>query len=227
MGEICVSAGSAHVCELQIESSCNVNQPCPTGLVCASDNLCRDPCSAAQPCTGSGQQCISGACFDQGPTDGGPDTGPSSDSASDAPSDTNPNAVTYSQMFSGGQVADAQCAAWDNFRLALSGTYTSITLSGSNDPVGITCTGVVANELCNGLHTGAAQSMLACGSHGWTVKNCGGDDWAITPTEGDPCTCISSANAYVLAPCTGSQYWGAIDAMTCSSLTQTMTLTCQ
>jgi len=107
--ERCVSVGvDSNICELPGEASCTAGGNCPTGLVCAADNQCRNGCSATQACPVAGQGCVAGACYDpaQGdasfgdafitadsstPADGSPVDG-SSEAASDAPFMPNPDA---------------------------------------------------------------------------------------------------------------------------------------
>jgi len=105
-GERCVSIGmDSNVCELPGEASCGSGGTCPTGLVCAADNQCRNGCSATEACPVDGQSCVAGACYDpsQGdasfgdvfitadssnPVDGSPPV----EAASDAPFMPNPDA---------------------------------------------------------------------------------------------------------------------------------------
>ncbi len=145
--------------------------------------------------------------------DGGSDSG-----ASDGSS----GAVTYSQTFAGNVPTAAQCTAWQNFRLALSGTYTKLTFSGSNDPTGITCTGIAASQLCTDLHNGTTTtSAISCGGTAFSIGSCGSD--VAIGNVGQVCMCFTAYN-YQLTPCAG--FGGAIDASSCGSETQTLTLTC-
>jgi hypothetical protein len=104
-GERCVSVGmDSNICELTSEESCTNGATCPTGLVCAADDQCRNGCSSTAACPVAGQSCVSGACYDPSPgSDAGPvfdatyvDTGSKSDgtseAAADAPFVPNPDA---------------------------------------------------------------------------------------------------------------------------------------
>lgn len=64
---ICLSADGDvdGVCRLPEESACSEHVPCPEGLVCATDNTCRNHCDGATPC-GFGKACIDGACYEGG-----------------------------------------------------------------------------------------------------------------------------------------------------------------
>ncbi len=64
-GDRCVSVGvDSNICQLPGEASCTNGATCPTGLVCAADNQCRNGCSATQACPVAGQGCVAGACYD-------------------------------------------------------------------------------------------------------------------------------------------------------------------
>jgi hypothetical protein len=109
-GERCVSVGvDSNICQLPGEASCTNGATCPTGLVCAADNQCRNGCSASQACPVGGQSCLAGACYDpaQGdasfgdvfstadsstPLDGSAPVDGSSEAAPDAPFMPNPDA---------------------------------------------------------------------------------------------------------------------------------------
>ena len=69
--ERCIVSGTTGVCELPQELTCSGTKPCPTTLLCASDEQCRTPCEMTNQCAG-GQVCLAqavtaivgGACFD-------------------------------------------------------------------------------------------------------------------------------------------------------------------
>ena len=69
--ERCIVSGTTGVCELPQEVTCSATKPCPTTLLCASDEQCRTPCEMNNQCAG-GQVCVAqavtavvaGACFD-------------------------------------------------------------------------------------------------------------------------------------------------------------------
>ena len=48
-------------CRLPAEDNCSA-APCPSGLVCATDQSCRSPCSIDPDCKVQGQRCDRGAC---------------------------------------------------------------------------------------------------------------------------------------------------------------------
>jgi hypothetical protein len=51
------------VCQLDVESQCNVNSDCPVGQICGVDAQCRDACTTSRDCV-KGQVCVSGTCAD-------------------------------------------------------------------------------------------------------------------------------------------------------------------
>jgi len=65
-GEACVDVSGYGVCQLPAESSCAAGgATCPGGLVCASDDVCRAPCSGLSDCL-TDQICTNGVCYDPG-----------------------------------------------------------------------------------------------------------------------------------------------------------------
>jgi hypothetical protein len=65
MNQTCIKVLGLSVCQLPVESGCNsaTGSPCPSGLVCASDNRCHTACRFGSDCT-PGQVCTSGVCAD-------------------------------------------------------------------------------------------------------------------------------------------------------------------
>ena len=130
--------------------------------------------------------------------------------------------MTFSQSFTQGQIATTQCTAWTTFRTALSGTYTSIKMTGTNDTTGRTCTGTGANTLCQALHAGTATSV-ACNGHTWYIDDCSGLELTA---DDSACTCQTPG--YAVRPCLYENGdWGGVNTATCNGPTQTMTVTCQ
>ena len=132
--------------------------------------------------------------------------------------------VAFSGSFTQGQVASGQCPLWTSFRAKLTGTYSTITISGSSDLVGRTCTGVSANTLCQALRTGTTVSGLACNGNTWFVDQCSGG-LEIT-ADGAACACKTPG--YAVRPCLSSNGdWGGVNTATCNGPTQTMNVTCK
>jgi hypothetical protein len=131
---------------------------------------------------------------------------------------------TYSESFVNLQVAKTQCTDWEAWRAGLTGTYTSITLSGSNDTTGRTCTGTDANTLCQALHNGTTVNVT-CGGFTWNVDFCSGMTWELT-ADNAACTCTDPG--YNIRPCINTNGdWGGITTKSCSAPSQTLSVTCQ
>lgn len=105
-----------------------------------------------------------------------------------------------------------------DFRAALVGTFASVTISGSADPTGVTCTGPTADQICRAIRTGGPINV-ACGGRTWTVQDCGGLELSASGW----CTC--GANDVTRIEPNDLQ-WGAANTVSCSPPTQTLTVTC-
>jgi len=134
--------------------------------------------------------------------------------------------VTYSQSFPTGTVsaASAQCSAWNTFRGAIQTTaYSKITIRGSRDTVGVSCTGTVANTLCQSLRIGTVMSTsVACGGRNWKTGTCA-TGFELS-ANGDTCQCTTG---YIVRPCIGNSNWGGINGTTCGATAQTMEVVCE
>ncbi|MBK6534025.1 MAG: hypothetical protein IPF99_31955 [Deltaproteobacteria bacterium] len=132
--------------------------------------------------------------------------------------------VTYSQSFATGVTPAAQCTAWNTFRASLTGTYDRVTIRGSLDGVGVSCTGPSANTLCQALRNNTVVSGLSCGGRTWNVGNCAVSGYASEiSANGDTCNCSSG---YVVRPCIGNLNWGGVNGATCNGAGQTMVVEC-
>ena len=228
-----------------IKGVCDV--VCGAGLSKCSDGLCYDlssahdhcgTCTTACPQTetcmqgkcacGSGMQLCNGVCTDT-QTDpnncGGCGSPCPPQTACNGGTCTTSTGSTYSESFTTLQVATTQCTAWNTWRAGLTGTYTSVTLSGSNDTTGRTCTGSAANTLCQALHNGTTAKNVSCGGYTWNVDFCSGMTWELT-ADGAACNCTNPG--YNIRPCINTNGdWGGIDTKTCSAPSQTLSVTCQ
>ena len=120
--------------------------------------------------------------------------------------------VEFSGQFNSGS-SNQHCGEWNTFRGNLTGTYNSITLSGSNDPTGVTCNGSEANNICQALRAGSAGSW-SCDGRTWRIGNCGSGVEINASTS--ICNCV---NSYTVRPCIGNTNWGGINTSSCSSPT--------
>jgi hypothetical protein len=240
--------GCGHVCTPPLLCSggtCVSSCTAPDNTFCAGPPaLCADTTSDNANCGACGSvcgtnNCISSVCCPVG------STGICSGSCSNPLTDPNNCAVCghvcgpstpfcdnglcvvdipYSDSFTNGSASPNQCVDWRAFTAQLTGVYSSITLSGSNDTVGVTCLGASANTLCQALHTNTTVSGLACGGRSWTVEgSCGGSEPELS-ANGNWCGCGAG---YDVRPCIGNSNWGGIDGATCGAASQTISVICQ
>jgi hypothetical protein len=129
-------------------------------------------------------------------------------------------AVVYSKVFTTNQNPPAQhCTDWTAYRAAIPSNATSITIKGSQDTTGLTCTGSAATQIVQNLIAGNTFSV-SCNGKTWSTGNCSGIELSA---EG-ACTCGSQ---HVLRPCIPSSSWGGVGTTSCGAPTQTMTVEVQ
>jgi hypothetical protein len=117
------------------------------------------------------------------------------------------------------------CTDWNAFRASINAgfTYSSVTLSGSSNPLGFSCTGSAANTLCQALRTGANTGAVSCNGRSWSVGNCGGG--MEISADGGLCTC---ASINVARPChPNSDFGGLGGSDSCGEAAQTLQVNCQ
>ena len=132
--------------------------------------------------------------------------------------------ATFTGSFTQNQDGEAFCPAWNTFRASLTGTYNTITVSGSRNVTGYTCTGATANAICQALRAGTAVTH-SCGGRDWNIGQCGA---GITLAVGinTPCTC--GVFPATVRPCinVGNSNWGGLDSETCGGPSQTLSVRC-
>jgi hypothetical protein len=120
--------------------------------------------------------------------------------------------------------AAAQCQAWNAFRASLVGTYSVVTISGSADPAGVSCSGAAADTLCQALRTtsgsapdGQTVVSVDCDGRTWSVGLCGAPDSVELSAKplGDASVCVCGT-AHTARPCLGNPNWGGAGTNTCS-----------
>ncbi len=129
----------------------------------------------------------------------------------------------FSEDFVQFQDAPAQCDSWNDFLFAqlVDGTYSTITMSGTFDPAGVTCSdSTAATQICQALHHGSFATVF-CDGHVWRVGGCGGVEINLDQSV---CDC-GFGGAYTVRPCTGSS-WGGVNTDTCGGPSQNMTVIC-
>ncbi|CAF3773177.1 unnamed protein product [Rotaria magnacalcarata] len=132
------------------------------------------------------------------------------------------NAIVYSQSFTYFTTPSSQCTDWTTFRALLVGSsYTSLTISGTNDPTGITLTNAVyVNAIAQALRTYSSYGPVSSNSYSWAVGGCGGGP-ELTATG---CVCCCNTG-YTVRPCIGNYNWGGVNCYTCTAAGQTLTVT--
>jgi len=130
--------------------------------------------------------------------------------------------VTYSEQFTQGQASGPQCTEWQAFQAKLTDVYSSVTIRGSIDPVGVTCTGADANSICQALHNDQTGTWN-CDGRTWMTGNCGGG--LELSAAGSICGC--PGNEYIVRPCIGNDNWGGAGTDTCDGPTQTLEVVCK
>ncbi len=142
--------------------------------------------------------------------------------------------IIYNQPFVSGVTPTTACTAWDAFRALLLPTlsYTGFTISGSIDPIGISCNNpVIALAVANALRTGTTYSVFDATAtpvaQTWQVfAGCTtGLGCSSTPVEFGNIGSCACATGYDLRPAIGNLNWGGINGVTCSAPSQTMIVT--
>ena len=137
------------------------------------------------------------------------------------------NQASFSENFYSGSLSNSsnQCTNWKNFISSLTGTYSSITIRGSLDSNGVTCTGPSANTLCQALRSGQNSAILSCDGMSWIANGtyAGGElTSSSVPTHTGSCP---TSGTYTVRPCINNQNWGGI-GRTCSSSSQSLSVVC-
>jgi len=156
--------------------------------------------SSASNCGACGDRCASGVC-----TAGVCASG----------------ARTYSgSCVTGFAPPPSACTRWDTWRAGLGTTYTRVTIRGTFNAAGVSCTNpAVVNGLATALRTGANFSM-SCDGRAWSLRGTRyNGERGIDP----PAACSSSncPSGYIVRPCQGSN-WGGVNTATCNAPSQTM-----
>ncbi|MBI4703260.1 MAG: hypothetical protein HY744_19255 [Deltaproteobacteria bacterium] len=165
------------------------------GNACVDTKLDPANCGGCGKACGGGQYCKDGGCLGGG--------------------------VVFSEQFSQGQTPSGQCTAWNTFRAALVGNYSKITISGTYDLTGVSCTGPNANALCQALRNNQTLS-LTCDGRNWQTGQCNAIELSAA---GSICQCPNAQ--YIVRPCIGNNNWGGANTATCNGPTQVLTVRCE
>ena len=138
------------------------------------------------------------------------------------------NAVIFSQTFTSGVAPGAAIeTAFNTFRAALTGSYTTFKIYSDLNPTGITVTdATIVPQIANALRT-ATEGSWTIGSNNWKVAlNCGnpsiGGASVVFTNSVNGCSC-STGTIYTIRPHINNSNWGGIGGE-CSQPTQTLTL---
>jgi len=137
---------------------------------------------------------------------------------------------TFSQTFTGGGTPSTAIEnAWTAFRAALTGTYTTMTISNSLGQ-SITVTDANVQSIANALRTATTGTNFSViiGSNTWRViQGCvsgTANANSIYLTNDGPCGC-GGAGRYTVRPMIKNANWGGVNASSCNQPTQTITVT--
>jgi Secretion system C-terminal sorting domain len=142
--------------------------------------------------------------------------------------------IVYNQAFVGGVTPTTQCTAWTTFVSSLLSTYsyTGFTISGTMDPVGISCNDpVIALAVANALRTYTAYSVFDATAtptpQTWYVgtgciTGSGCDPTGVELSNQSPCLC---GGGFSVRPHIGNSNWGGIAGAPCPPSSQTMIVT--
>ncbi|HET9622055.1 MAG TPA: hypothetical protein VFP84_11855 [Kofleriaceae bacterium] len=222
---------------------CNATGTCEPGITLANGTSCSD----GDVCNGD-ETCFAGQCRPGTPLPLDDDNACTTDSCDPTagvshvslPDGATCNGVgtceagacdipgaLYSQDFVQFQSSPAQCTAWLDFtnNQLLAPSYSSVTVSGTFNPFGTTCTNpAAATQICQALHTGSFTNVF-CDGHTWNTGSCGNGPEVSVDTFG-VCFC-QSFNVSTVRPCEGGDSWGGVLTTSCGAPSQNMQVLCQ
>jgi len=132
--------------------------------------------------------------------------------------------VVFDEEFVQGQTASAAVKqAWDNFLASLTGsTYTQVTISGSEDSTGVTCSDPAkVNQLACALNTNAAVSV-SCNGRTWNFYAAGTSLEFNSNQLGDTSGNVCQNTGYTVRPKIGNGDWGSAGGGTCNAPSQSI-----
>lgn len=224
--ETCDGAGAC-----QPGTNATAGTSCADGTVCNGDETCNGlgSCVAgAPPMVNDGNACTADSCD--------PITGVRHTNVPDGTTCSGigtctagacsvQGAVFTDSFFRFQSPTFAQCNSWNNYRTnqLVNGSYGSVTMSGTFDPAGVTCSDpAAATQICQALHQGSFASVF-CNGHFWNVGECGG---IVLNLDTGICSCDFGLG-HAIRPCIFNENWGGMNTQTCGAPSQTMTVVCQ
>ena len=214
--------------------TCLAGTSAPGGTSCPDGDLC----NGDESCNGSGS-CVAGEPPEVNDRNGctkdscDPNTGVAHDPVPDGTTCSgvgvceagvcSVTGTVFSEDFVQFTSAPAQCSSWNSFLFSqlVDGSYSAVSMSGTFDTTGITCSDpAAATQICQALHHGSFASVF-CNGHFWNVGTCGGVELSV-----DVGVCFCSFGRTV-RPCTGAD-WGGVQTSTCfGAPSQNMTVVCE
>jgi hypothetical protein len=132
------------------------------------------------------------------------------------------DSVLFSEDFTNGSTSTAQCTVWNTWRGDLTGSFSSVTMRGSLDETGITCSdSTTATAIASALNTLTSGSW-SCDGHTWYLcaSRYSGELWIDAPSLCSGANCPDPG--YLVRPCIGNVNWGGVGTDTCGGPTQRM-----
>jgi hypothetical protein len=214
--------------------TCNAGTPPAAGSSCADGDLCNgdETCDGLSTCLGGAPPVVSddNACTSDSCD---PLAGVINDPVADGTTCSgrgvceagvcSVTGAVFSEDFFPLQDTVQQCNRWNDFLLnqLSSGSFSSVSMSGSFDPLGVTCSDpAAATRICRALHDGIFDSV-SCGGRTWNTGQCGGTELSV-----DVGVCLCS-NARTVRPCIGADFWGGVNTPTCLAPAQNITVVCE
>ena len=137
------------------------------------------------------------------------------------------NAIWTDSFTQNAAPTTTQITAWDNWRASLNpGQYTFMTIKGTYDQTGITCTDkTIVNAFASAVQN--YTTYISASSNGviWSICNRYlGEIWLNPPSSCNGNNC-PGPNAYIIRPGigAGNPNWGGVNTNTCGGATQRMT----
>lgn len=223
------------------EELCNATGQCQAGTPLGAGTSCADAdaCNGDERCNGTGT-CLAGAppvvsdgnacTVDACAADTGVSHIPLPDGTVCAghgvcqAGECSVKGTVFSEDFVQFQSSPAQCDSWNDFlsNQLVDGSYGSVTVSGSLDTVGVTCSDPdTATQICQALHHNSF-TQVSCDGHVWSVGSCDGAEIIV-----DGFTCSCQFGVHDVRPCLGFGEWGGINSDTCSPPSQNLTVVCE
>ena len=131
--------------------------------------------------------------------------------------------VNFKAQFTSGVTTTAELKQqWLDFQARLvdfqahGRTFDRVTIRGSEDPVGLTCTGDTANTIATNVGNRTTYNV-DCDGNTWDMS---GASWYGVGAQGSYGSCLNPG--YIIRPDITNVNWGGINGATCSGVTQTM-----